>query len=282
MRKTHIQSSSVFLRKIFSHQPSSQARNFSGSEACPGIADRPTQWRPLPPMVIIPPPLNLSNISAWVRALITAKFSALSPRIVGRPASLQSGSQSFLLVVPRSLRSGKPRLPVSLIPANDSLSPASNGFVRLGNKISRPRKIWFLWRTNLIFRKSWEAGRQQQFTGEGTRCQWKSVGHLAVRRRSGQLSEFLLIFGLRRNTLRLLPANTHCSSKHVPAPPLPICLGGKWGFGMFRIVWKLFACSFHHTHMYLVAMPQMGQKWECFQWNGGHEETSGLTWVKKT
>ena len=145
------------------------------------------------------------------------KCSALSPRIVGRPASLESS----LLYEARSLRSGKPRLPVSLAPCNAARVPCfkhlTNGFVRLGNKISRPRKIGFLWKRNQISRKSWEAGRQQQFTGAGHKVSVKKCRSPRVRR-SGQLSEFLLIFG--PNTV-LLAAKLHT----LPCPP--ICLGGE-------------------------------------------------------
>ena len=172
------------------------------------------------------------------------KCSALSPRIVGRPASLESS----LLYEARSLRSGKPRLPVSLAPCNAARVPCfkhlTNGFVRLGNKISRLRKIGFLWKRNQISRKSWEAGRQQQFTGAGHKVSVKKCRSPRVRR-SGQLSEFLLIFG--PNTV-LLAAKLHT----LPSPP--ICLGGKVRFWNVQNCVKAF-CFFFRPHTHLPRSP---------------------------
>ena len=96
---------------------------------------------------------------------IPLRLELHSPRIVGRVRPLLVGS--WVLVEASSGHRGKPRLPVSLSPPYRHRQPLQKlRICEIGRKDFLPKKIRFLWSTNLIFRKFW-AKRKNQHWGVG-------------------------------------------------------------------------------------------------------------------
>ena len=123
-----------------------------------------------------------------------------SPRIVGRVRPLLVGS--WVLVEASSGHRGKPRLPVSLSPPYRHRQPLQKlRICEIGREDFLPRKIRFLWSTNLIFRKF----RAKKKINVGVRCALcehkvsvKKCRSPPVRRTGQQEEWFLLIFDRTR------------------------------------------------------------------------------------
>ena len=91
---------------------------------------------------------------------------------MGRVRPLLVGS--WVLVEASSGHRGKPRLPVSLSPPYRHRPPLQKlRICEIGREDFLPRKIRFLWSTNLIFRKFWAKKKNQHW---GALCTVRAQG----------------------------------------------------------------------------------------------------------